>query len=372
MIALVYFIFACISMTIRYITTLCYPAQNAHSFQVMKMSEAFARILPLELFVAELHATPGNIFSHYGVSTPFPIKTIPQHISFWPKSFFAARTLAREIEKDPYGVFYIRDLLLAFFLLFFSPSFRYHYFFEIHSIKKFPNFIYKKVLENAQGIISTNLAKKRFIISRYRIRSDAVLVAPNGFDEKLFKNTLSQEVARQKTALPMGKKIIMYIGSMQKWKGTDMIFKVAREFPNALFIIVGGDRRPERGVNITILPPVPPVEVPTYLRAADILIAPYNPHTERAMKYFSPIKLFEYMASGVPIVITKMASIQEVFSEKYGTMVESYTREAFCIAIKEILENADDSRQRAEEARRHAEQFSWAARAFTITQFIQK
>lgn len=359
-------------MTIQYITALCYPVQHAHGLQVMKMSEAFARIFPLELFVAEFHAAPSDIFSHYGISTPFPIKTIPQHISFWPRSLFVARALVREIEKNPNGVFYIRDLLLAFFLLFFSPSFGRRYFFEIHSVKKFPNFIYKKVLENARGIISTNLAKKRFIISRYRIQSDTVLVAPNGFDKKLFDNVLSQEAARQKAGLPVGKKIIMYVGSTQKWKGTDMIFKIAGEFPGALFIIVGGDHRSERGVNVMILPPVPPAEVPIYLRAADILLAPYNPGTERAMKYFSPIKLFEYMASGVPIVITKMASIQEVFSEKYGAMVESYTREAFCAAIKEILENADDSRHRAEEARRHAEQFSWEKRAFTITQFMQK
>jgi len=67
--------------------------------------------------------------------------------------------------------------------------------------------------------------------------------------------------------------------------------------------------------------------IPEYIAAADVAVAPYNPSGFRDMErygfYFSPIKIFEYMACGKPVVTTDIEIVRDVIRESdCGLLVE--------------------------------------------------
>ena len=67
---------------------------------------------------------------------------------------------------------------------------------------------------------------------------------------------------------------------------------------------------------------VPPAEVAAQLRAADVLVLP-NPASAISSAFTSPLKLFEYMAAGRPIVATDLPSMREVLhAEENALLVE--------------------------------------------------
>jgi glycosyltransferase involved in cell wall biosynthesis len=61
--------------------------------------------------------------------------------------------------------------------------------------------------------------------------------------------------------------------------------------------------------------------IPEYQMAADMLVLPNIPSTKESEKYTSPIKMFEYMASGVPIIASDMPSLREVLNDHNATLI---------------------------------------------------
>lgn len=358
-------------MILRYLTTLQYPSTFANRTQVMKMSEAFARQTDFALYVTRIYCDHKALFESYGMTQAFTIREIGSMAKFlWLKSFWLAIRYRTHIAAEPQGaVFYIRDILLAYFLVLVSKRFRENFFFECHSLDKVPGFFYRTVFKKARGIISTNNTKKANIQRDYGVFEGKILVAPNGFDDALFQNLPDTASARQKLGFDQSKKIVMYVGSMQSWKGIDIIPELAKRLPDVTFVIVGAEKDAVDG-NVVRISQKSYRDVPLYMRAADILIAPYKTDSDRTKFYFSPIKLFEYMASGTPLVVTDLPAIREIISEKCCYFTTTRSPSDLTKIIKDIFYDVYKAKEKAIYAKNIVQQYTWGNRVKNIVRFI--
>jgi glycosyltransferase involved in cell wall biosynthesis len=339
----------------------------------MKMSRSFDGLVDdFKIILGDLAAPIEKIQESYGVTKYFRTQVLystPPWLK--PRAFFAALKIKKLLDDEPDDtIFYIRDFLLAYFLSLVSARFRSRYFIECQSLGKFPHFLYKRVFCGAHGTISSNDAKKNEIHANYGVPLENIVVGPNGFDEELFVNLPSKVEARAKLGFAVDAKIALYAGSMLPWKGTDIIYEVATLLPDYQFVLVGADRDSTVG-NIRVISKKPNREVPTYLKAADVLLAPYRSDSVRAQKYFSPIKAFEYMAANAPFVITDLPAVREFLNDDETYFVSEYTAKAFKQAVQDAIENPDERRRRAQKAYDKSGQFSWQNRAKRIVKFIE-
>jgi len=81
----------------------------------------------------------------------------------------------------------------------------------------------------------------------------------------------------------------------------------------------------------------------------------------------SPLKLFEYMAAGVPIVATELPSVREVLRHgENAWLVEPDEKNALAKGITRIIEDAALKAKIAAEAEQSAKQYTWERRAISI------
>jgi len=184
-----------------------------------------------------------------------------------------------------------------------------------------------------------------------------VLVAPDGVDLKLFDIPLSREEAKKHLGLRSNKKLVIYTGSRHLWKGVETLDEVSKLLPHNIEVMIITDK--------------PHTEIPLYLKAADVLILPNSAKEDISKLYTSPMKLFEYMASGTPIVASDLPSIREILNDSAAFFFAPDSPESLAEAIQEALSNEAIAKSKAENAHKIALNYTWDRRAERIIRFIQ-
>jgi glycosyltransferase involved in cell wall biosynthesis len=150
--------------------------------------------------------------------------------------------------------------------------------------------------------------------------------------------------------------------------------KVLSRDPEAFFLFVGDGPTWEEtrllaqklGIENAVLftGPVAYDEMPSYLRAAKVGVAPYQPSRLGQMKlgfYWSPLKIFEYMATSLPVVSIDVPSLAEIVRpEQEGLLVAEGDEDALAAAIVRLLADPVRARSMGEAGReRVVAHFSW-------------
>lgn len=152
--------------------------------------------------------------------------------------------------------------------------------------------------------------------------------------------------------------VVVYTGSLEKYQGLDLLLDAAAlvsvQRPEVKILIVGGSETDSRalgeqakargaGANVITIPAVPPQEVQLYHRLADLLV------TTRTRGTNTPLKLYQYLRTGRPMVATAIHSHTQVLDERCAELVQP---DPASIAAG-IVRLADDP-QRREEIAHHA------------------
>lgn len=150
------------------------------------------------------------------------------------------------------------------------------------------------------------------------VPADKVTVVPCGVDTQIF----TPDVEPLRDGLE-GKFVIGFVGSLKPWHGIDRLadaFKLLADQPAFHLLIVGDG--PEGGIvdalgrdlpgRVTHVKSVSGNEVPGYIKAMDMAVAPY-PDLERF--FFSPLKVLESMAVGRPVVASRIGQIPRLISD---------------------------------------------------------
>jgi glycosyltransferase involved in cell wall biosynthesis len=170
--------------------------------------------------------------------------------------------------------------------------------------------------------------------------------------------------------------VIGYAGHLYSWKGVDVLLDAIARLPRARGLIVGGhsaepDLARTKSVaerlgvadRVTFTGLVEPARVAQLLRQADVLVLP-NPASAISTRYTSPLKLFEYMAAGRPIVASDLPSIREVLRDGVNAMlVPPGDPGALASAIDRLLTDPGLAARLARAALDDVPKYSWDRRA---------
>jgi glycosyltransferase involved in cell wall biosynthesis len=114
-------------------------------------------------------------------------------------------------------------------------------------------------------------------------------------------------------------------------------------------------------------------EIPTALIACDVLVYPAPASND---PYFvrdtSPLKLFEYMASGVPIVCADLPPIRDIVDETCVKFCKPGDAASLAQGIRIAIQHPETAQERAKEAKRRAEYHSWKERMRRILERLEK
>jgi glycosyltransferase involved in cell wall biosynthesis len=180
-----------------------------------------------------------------------------------------------------------------------------------------------------------------------------IAVLPNGVDERFFA---AGELDRTNGGKPPHGEgaVIVFVGSFQPWHGLGLVLdsfsKVRLECPGTTLLLIGdGPVRPEVEKKVECLGLTgsvrfagqqPHASIPGWLQSADIAIAPYQRLTDEL--WFSPLKLYEYMAAGKAVVATDSGQIAQVIeSGVTGVLVEPNNAEALAAALIDLVNDPE-------------------------------
>jgi glycosyltransferase involved in cell wall biosynthesis len=174
---------------------------------------------------------------------------------------------------------------------------------------------------------------------------------------------------------------VVYAGQLYAWKGVPTLIEAMAYVPDAALSVVGGNKPDElaqvralaeqHGVagRVNFVGHVPHAEVETYVRSARVAVIPLGSDL-LARRFTSPIKVFEYMAAGTPIVATNLPTIREVLrDEENALLCPAADARAMAAQIARLL--ADDAlAQRLRlKARQELSRYTWDERARRILEF---
>jgi glycosyltransferase involved in cell wall biosynthesis len=233
-----------------------------------------------------------------------------------------------------------------------------------------------RVWRQADGYVTITAALAQALTGRFGDRPH-LLVAPDG---------VRQDLLQEKTPpAPAGRPVVAYAGHLYPWKGVDVLIRALAGIPEADGLIVGGhDGEPDlarlrtlaatMGVagRVTFTGLVPPHEVPARLAAASCLVLP-NPPSAASSTFTSPLKLFEYMAAGRPIVASDLPAIREVLRDgANAVLVAPGDPEALARGIRQVLGDPAFASRLAAAARTDAAGYTWERRAETLERLFEE
>jgi glycosyltransferase involved in cell wall biosynthesis len=159
--------------------------------------------------------------------------------------------------------------------------------------------------------------------------------------------------------VPLGRPIVAYAGTFEAYQGIDLVLeafsRVVAQRPDAFLVLAGGTaaqveehrriavRLGLGGEHVLFLGPVPRAVAQELTRAADVLLSPRKHGTN------TPLKIYEQLASGIPLVATRIRSHTQVLSDDVAFLADP-NPPSMAEAILRALDD-DEARPVAERAR---------------------
>jgi glycosyltransferase involved in cell wall biosynthesis len=224
----------------------------------------------------------------------------------------------------------------------------------------------------ADKIICVSAQAKQHFVEKWRVDAGKIAVLPNGVDTDLFAPRLDSCAAKKSLGLN-ATPTIGFLGGFQKWHGIELLLaafqQVLVDMPDAQLLLVGDgpvrpaieDRIQEQQLSerVHITGYVSQEKVPEILAAMDVAVAPYPRLPEEL--WFSPLKLYEYMAAGKAIVASRSGQIADVIRDgENGLLVEPGNVHEMAAGILALLKDGSLRASLGRRAREQAEdRHSW-------------
>lgn len=380
-------------MKLIYIANSKIPTNRAHGFQIMKMCEAFSSSgVDVEMWTPKrINPIKDNPFKHYNIKETFTIKKIAvidliplsRYLGFianFIESFSFAIFAVFALSRRNFDIIYSRDQFILWFLSFFSKKFVY----EIHSFPGHPA-LYRRIWKKAHKVVAITSALKNLIVGA-GIDEGKIMVAPDAVDLADFE-AVSQTIdeLRIELELPENEFLVGYVGKF-KTLGMEKGIKAMIEALSILerdikMIFVGGEEleikeyknlanRFNVSAQCVFINYQPRLKAIKYTKAMNALVIPF-PNVPHYAFYASPLKLFEYMASGRPIIASDLPALKEVLNDKNALFFKPDDASDFARAVKMIKSSQMLGYHLSKQALADVREYTWQKRAGRILKFIK-
>jgi glycosyltransferase involved in cell wall biosynthesis len=205
-------------------------------------------------------------------------------------------------------------------------------------------------LQAAARIICVSNQSKEQLNEKWGVQKDKVVVLPNGVDvNRFWTNPNAKRIIKNRYRMDANP-LIVFVGSFFQWHDIktllDAFAVCAAKFVDARLLLIGeGEQRikmmkyaEEIGIgHLAIFTGfINHEEMPELIGAADVAVVPYPKMNHKL--WLSPLKLFEYMASGVAIVASESGQVAEVIENgKNGLLVPPGDSDAMAAAITKLI-----------------------------------
>lgn len=381
-------------MRITYFADVRFPLERANGIQTMETCYALVqRTHSVDLIVRpDTHTPPRDPFEYYGVP-PDPRLNVERAPVAGPATArrlgYLAFAVGRSLGTKRADVLLTRDLGVASVILQIPRSRRPPLVYESHgyapdvaaalpalvatattpSPRKLQRLAAREahVWQKADGYVTITTALHDELESRFGSRPRTKVI-PDGV------RVVRAEAAPR--SVRHGSGVVAYAGHLYAWKGVEVLLEAIAQLPQAHGLIVGGHssepdlartksvaERLGIGERVTFTGLVEPTRVAQLLTQADVLVLP-NPASAISTRYTSPLKLFEYMAAGRPIVSSDLPSIREVLRDGVNALlVPAGDPIALAAAIDRLLTDPQLAARLARAALDDVPNYSWQRRA---------
>ena len=384
-----------------------FPLERANGVQIVKTAAALARGgSRVRLVVRRSDPRPtAEVLALFGLE-PHPclevrrLGVLHRPGSYvLPRASFLARAAAAGLPARRRGaIVFTRDLQLADLLLRVPAAGRGAVVYEAHAVEEIMyaerGSLYgtgeradagkarriagreERVWKRAGGFVTTTAGIRDAFVERHGTRA-SVRVIPNGCDvpaARAFPGLAAERPPR-----------VLYAGQLYPWKGVDVLVEAMAAVPSARLVILGGiegeaDTRRIRSLleghglgERTEMPGlVPQPRVAAELARAAVVVAPFL-RAGMTERHTSPLKVFEAMAAGRPIVASDLPSSREVLRDgENALLVPPGDAAALAAALRRVLSEADLARRLASAAWDEAPRYSWDTRARALRELFEE
>jgi glycosyltransferase involved in cell wall biosynthesis len=242
--------------------------------------------------------------------------------------------------------------------------------------------IERRVLRRADAVVVVSQALAQRLVET-GVELTKVHVVPNGADGAIFENVPPRESCRARWDLD-GAFVVGFVGSLKPWHGVDVLLRafdrLRRDDPRVRLLIVGdgpsatsvrelaGDL--DLGKSVVFTGVLPHEEIPAALGAMDVAVAPF---VDVPGFYFSPIKMFEYMAAGLCVAASRLGQLAEVIEDSVnGLLCDPDDPESLYRTLRKAQTDPELRRRLGSAARETVQvRYTWTHTARALTQVIE-
>ena len=222
--------------------------------------------------------------------------------------------------------------------------------------------IESEIAQKVNTVIYTAHNLKEYVLD---MKPKQILHVPNGVNFDHFANA-NKTMPDDLKNIP--KPIAIYVGAIAEWFDYEWIMAAARALPKVSFVLIGPDKMAKEKLkplnNIYLLGRKNYQDVPAYLHNADVGLIPFNVKQFPDLVHsINPLKLYEYMACGLPTVSTEWEELKLLRSPS----VLSKDVNEFIGMISNIIKG---KRMPSEDYIDYARQYRWSHKVKELVEFL--
>jgi glycosyltransferase involved in cell wall biosynthesis len=376
---------------ISYIAGSKVPSREANSIHVMKMCQALKQeAYDVTLYIPGTKtqaADYSTLWQHYGIKEPFAIQYIPSKMKSLALSHLAFGFRSATDSKNQRSQYvYSRHLHAAMF----SSLRGLPTVYEMHSVDPGGkmSWLYLRLLIRGKGfkkLVVISEALKKLILQKYPdiFTSENTIVAHDGVDLERFSQ---ERGSRRNQVTPDTGFVAGYIGHLYPGRGIELIFELARRQKGITFWLIGGmeqdiqrwksELAQNNLPNVRIFGFVSNSDLPRIMSECDVLLMPYQKKVftvggSDSSKWMSPLKMFEYMASGRPIISSRLPVLLEVLTPDNAILCDPDDIKAWQSALEKVLNEPEWAQKLGCQAQLDVQKFAWRSRVRMVMESIR-
>lgn len=364
-----------------YLSSFEYPTKHAHPVHALHMARAFAKALSERFLFVIAEGVRHPLLAGVPHASPFRsrsrlIKVLHLRALGYAAwlSFFFVRNSAWRGEET---VVFTNDLALAAFAGPVARAFGAKVALEVHAPPR--GLLGTAALASANLLACVTAGLREDCVRR--VGEGRCVLLPNAVDRSRFVDTPDVPALRATRGLPKDAFLVGYVGRfnpMGSDKGVRFMIEQLSLLPTAVeLLLLGGtdeeiasarDTAHAAGVlpRTHLIAHVSPDEVAAYEQACDLLAyVPPNANDPFLRTETSPMKLYEYMASGVPIIASDLPTFRAALGDAAAYITPGSTEE-YVARITALVKDSTARATLSRAARERVRENSWGERAARI------